>query len=403
MKQLKNKTITDVPGFLASGISIGIKEDNKKDLCIIYSKYKATAAAVFTTNKMKAAPLLVDIENIKNYNTQAIVINSGNANSCTGYEGIDNATKMIATAAQCLNLSPSEVLVASTGTLAKQLPMNLIIPGIKTACNNLESGTGFDAAEAILSTDTKIKTIAVEFQIDNMKVTIAGITKGSTMIHPDMGTTLCFIVTDINISKNILQAALKKCIDKSYNMISIDGDTSTNDMAVILANGSSLNKIIASFDESYDTFCEALSFVTTELAKMIVKDGEGATKFIEVEVTNAKTAYDAKVGAKAIVSSNLIKCECFGSSMKWSTIACVLGYSNIEFNENDFDISIMSGENNIKIVEKAQELQFNEEFLNFILSQDCIKILISLNLGKEKATAWGCDLTYDYVKANGYL
>jgi glutamate N-acetyltransferase/amino-acid N-acetyltransferase len=403
MNIFKDKTITDVSGILAAGISCGIKKDEKKDLCVIYSKYKAISAAVFTTNKMKAAPLIITMENIKNNNTQAVVINSGNANSCTGEDGLENARNMINTTANCLHLSPQEVLVASTGALAVQLPMDLLIPGIQKACSALSDNAGFDAAEAILSTDTCIKTIAVDFELKGKKVTMAGMVKGSTMIHPNMGTMLAIITTDAKISKYLLNKALKESISTSFNMISVDGDTSTNDMVIVLANGASGHDIIDSEDADYNTFFTALSFVNAELAKMIIKDGEGSTKFIEVYIENAKTQSDARIAARSVVSSNLIKCEMFGSVMVWSTIACVLGYSGIDINPKDFDIYIGNDNYETRIVKNSSEIKYDKASVKAILSGDFIKMRINLKNGENCATAWGCDLTYDYVKLNGYF
>jgi glutamate N-acetyltransferase/amino-acid N-acetyltransferase len=403
MRMIKGKTITDVSGIIACGIASGIKKDNKKDLCIIYSKLKATSAAVFTYNKVKAAPVIVNMENIKNDNTQAIVINSGNANSCTGQKGLENARKMIETAAHCLNLLPEEVLVASTGALAAQLPMEVVVPGIKKACGQLSEEAGMDAAEAILSTDTKTKTIAVEFEIEGKKSRIAGMAKGSTMVHPNMGTMLCFMVTDANITKDMLHKALKESVDMSFNMISVDGDTSTSDMVIVLANGASASRQIDTVNEAYKTFSEALNYVAVELAKMIAKDGEGSTKFIEVEVVNARTLQEARTAARAVVSSNLVKCECFGSAVKWSTIACVLGYSSIDMNSENFDIFIGSEKDKVQIVKRALEANYDKALLDSIVSEDFINILIDLKNGESRATAWGCDLTCTYVKANAYL
>jgi glutamate N-acetyltransferase/amino-acid N-acetyltransferase len=403
MKVLEGKTITHVNGFLAAGIASGIKKDNKKDLCIIYSKYRANSAAVFTSNKVKAPPLLVDMQNINNGNTQAIVINSGNSNACTGKEGFENAKRMVETAADFLDLTSVEVLVASTGALGKQLPMDIVVPGIKRACMELSDKAGLDAAEAILSTDTKTKTMAVEFEVQGKKVTMAGMTKGSTMIHPNMGTTLSFIVTDASITKTLLYKALKESIDKSFNMLSIDGDTSTSDMSVILANGTSGIKCIDSENEDYKVFSQVLDYVAVELAKMIAKDGEGSTKFIEVEVIGAKTLAEARTAARSVVSSNLVKCECFGSALKWSTIAGALGCCSININSENYDIFICNEKERVQVVKEALETNYDKALLDSVISGGFIKLLIDLKLGKSKATAWGCDLTYNYVKANGYL
>jgi glutamate N-acetyltransferase / amino-acid N-acetyltransferase len=403
MNILRNKNIADVPGILSAGISCGIKTDKKKDLCIIYSQYPAVSAAVFTRNKVKGAPLIVNMENIKNSNTQAIVINSGNANSCTGNLGIDNAEKMIEITAGCLNLFPQEVLVASTGALSSQLPMEKIIPGIKKACSFLSNDDGSSAAEAILSTDTCTKTLAINFQLDGKKITMAGMAKGSTMIHPNMGTMLAFIVTDADISKELLQKALKKSVDASFNMISVDGDTSTNDMAIVLANGAAGTAAITIEDENYLSFGNALAVLCTELAKMIAKDGEGSTKFIEVAAANAKKPEDAIAAARSIASSNLIKCEIFGGVIKWSTIACVLGYSDIYMDPCDYDIFISNDKSKVQLVKSSKEADYNEAELKKIMSGDFVKICIDLKIGEYSATAWGCDLSCKYVRANAYL
>ncbi|MBC2579770.1 bifunctional glutamate N-acetyltransferase/amino-acid acetyltransferase ArgJ [Clostridium sp. DJ247] len=403
MKVLDKKTITDIPGILAAGISAGIKKDEKKDLCIIYSKHKATASAVFTRNKAKAAPLIVNMKNIKNDNTQAIVINSGNANSCTGEEGLINAYKMVETAANCLKLSTDEVLVASTGILGVPLPMNSIVPGIEKACLLLSDNVGTDAAEAILTTDTTTKTISVEFELDGEIVMISGMAKGSTMIHPNMGTMLAFIVTNAKISKDLLNKALKASVDKSYNMISVDGDTSTNDMVIVLANGVSHHEIIDCKGKNYEVFCDALDLVNVELAKMIAKDGDGSTKMLEVEVINGKSLDDAIKCAKAIITSNLIKSAIFGNVVNWPRILCALGYSGANYELNKLDIFIKSTVEQLQIVKDGIGTAFDKHLATKILSTDCIKILVNLKDGESCATAWGCDLGVDYVRANAYL
>lgn len=403
MRVLLNKTITDVPGILASGIASGIKKEGKKDLCVIYSKYKASAAAVFTTNKIKGAPLCISMENIKNENTQAIVINSGNANSCTGDEGISNANKVLGTAAKCLKLTTSEVLLQSTGALGTQLPMDTIIPGIEKVCSLLSEHGGFDAAEAILTTDTIIKTLAVEFEIQGKKVIMAGIAKGSTMIHPNMATLTAIIVTNLSISKRMLEKAFKASVKNSYNMISVDGDTSTNDMAILLANGEAGNKQIEEENEEYKIFHDALDFMTIELAKLIVGDGEGSTKLLEVKVVHAKSVEDAKKCAKAIASSSLIKCGMFGSYPGFGDIACALGYSGADFKPGAFDIYIQSGAAKLQLVKNAAKADFNQDNAKTMLSNKLIELIIDLKDGEESGTAWGCDMGLDYVKKNAYL
>ncbi|HSQ88660.1 bifunctional glutamate N-acetyltransferase/amino-acid acetyltransferase ArgJ [Romboutsia sp.] len=400
MKILENKTITDVPYFKAIGIHCGVKK-KRKDLCIIYSEKKSVAAGTFTTNKVKAAPVILNMENIKSFNTQAIVVNSGNANACTGDEGLNNAYTMATTAADCLGLSPEEVLIASTGIIGVPLPMNIIIPGIKKACDSLSYTGGESAAEAIMTTDTFTKKITVEIEIDGKNILISGISKGSGMIHPNMATMLSFVVSDVNISKEMLSKALKDSVEDSYNMISVDGDTSTNDMVIAMANGSAQNSLIDNENDDFIKFKEALDFVNKELAKMIAMDGEGATKLIEVSLYNAKTVKDAKLCAKSVISSSLVKSAFFGSDANWGRILCALGYSDGEFYPEKIDIFFKNDVGTVQLVENGKGLCFNEELAKDILDQKNINITIDLKDGEYSATAWGCDLTYDYVKING--
>lgn len=400
MKILKNKTITDIPYFKAIGIHCGIKK-KKKDLCIIYSEKKSVAAATFTTNKVKAAPVILNMDNIKSSNTQAIVVNSGNANACTGDEGLTNAYNMAKSAADSLGLSPKEVLVASTGIIGVPLPMDIVIPGIKKACDLLSYSGGESAAEAIMTTDTFTKKITVEIEIDGKSVLISGIAKGSGMIHPNMATMLSFIVSNVNISKEMLSMALKDSVENSYNMISVDGDTSTNDMVIAMANGSAENSLIYNNSSDFIKFKEALDFVNKELSKMIAMDGEGATKLIEVSLYNAKTLKDARSCAKSVVSSSLVKSAFFGSDANWGRILCALGYSNGEFSPEKIDISFNNDAGTVQLVKNGKGLCFNEELAKDILDKKNINITIDLKDGNYNATAWGCDLTYDYVKING--
>ncbi len=401
MKVLENKTITDVQNFLASGISGGLKKSGKKDLCVIYSTVKAVGAAVFTTNKVKAAPVLLNMESIENDNIQAIVVNSGNANSCTGKQGMENAIKMAKTAANCLGISPKEVLVQSTGLIGLQLPMDKIIPAIEKGCSMISSTGGSDAATAIMTTDTFSKTLTVEFEIDGKNVMMSGIAKGSGMVHPNMATMLSFIVTDANITKEMLNKAFRKSVDDSYNMISVDGDTSTNDMSAVLANKCAGNTLIDCEDEKYYEFKKALDFVNTELAKMIAKDGEGATKLLEVSVINGKDIKNSKLCAKSIIRSNLTKCAFFGADANWGRILCSIGYSGADFDPEKVDISFKGNSREIQIAKDGMGLPFDEKLAKEILLEDFVKVIVDLNDGKENATAWGCDLTYDYVKING--
>ncbi|WP_251862300.1 bifunctional ornithine acetyltransferase/N-acetylglutamate synthase [Clostridium sp. Marseille-Q2269] len=401
MKILHNKTITDVPYITACGIKSGVKKSGKKDLSIIYSQVKACAAAVFTTNKVKAAPILLNMGNIKSDNIQAIVINSGIANACTGDTGYKNAKIMAETAANCLNINPSEVLVQSTGIIGKQLPMELIVPGIEKACSYLSKDGGNDASIAIMTTDTFQKTFTVEFEIQGKPIIMSGIAKGSGMIHPNMATMLSSIVTNANISKEILHKALKSSVEKSYNMISVDGDTSTNDMVTILANKTAGNTLINCTDKNYEIFKEALDFVNITLAKMIAKDGEGATKLIEATVLNAQTLENARKCAKSIICSNLTKCAFFGSDANWGRIMCAIGYSGADFNPYKVDIYLEDINDKLYIVKNGVGLEFDKNKAKEILSSNEIKVTVDLKSGTNCATAWGCDLSYDYVKING--
>jgi len=401
LKIIKDKLITDVPYFKASGVSSGIKKSGKKDLCVIFSEKESTAAAVFTTNKVKAAPVLLNIKNIKTAKIQAIVVNSGNANACTGKQGQEDASTMAELTASLLDISSDSVLVASTGVIGVPLPMNCIDSGIKNACRSLSYDGGTDAAHAIMTTDTFSKSVTVETELDGKKILLSGIAKGSGMIHPNMATMLSFIVTDANISKVMLQEALSKSVKKTYNMISVDGDTSTNDMLIILANGAADNKLIESKDASFDTFMEALDLLNTELAKLIARDGEGATKLIECNVINAVSSIDADKLSKSVISSDLTKSAFFGNDANWGRILCALGYSGGNFSPDKVDIFFESEAGCIQLVSDGEPLQFCEKTASEIMNKEYVKIKVDLHEGSFSATAWGCDLTYDYVKING--
>ncbi len=401
MKILKEKTITDVNGIKASGVSGGLKKSGKKDMCVIYSEGSPVASAVFTKNIVKAAPILMNMEHMKNSITKAIVVNSGNANSCTGDEGIENVNKMALEASKIMGIKKEEVIVQSTGLIGVQLDMKKIIPAIKLGCSKLSSCGGDDAAVAIKTTDTFEKKIAISIEVGGKEITIAGIAKGSGMVHPDMATMLSFVVTDLNISKKMLDEAFKDSVDISYNMISVDGDTSTNDMALVLANGLAENEKIVSPNDDFYKFKEALKYVNIELAKLIAMDGEGATKLVEVEVKNAKSIKDARRSAKSVITSSLMKCAFFGADANWGRILCALGYSEAEFNPSKVDVMFSSGEENIVIARNGMGLEFDEELAKKILLNESIRVDIDLNDGNNNATAWGCDLSYDYVKING--
>lgn len=400
IKILENKTITDVPFFKASGIHCGLKK-SKKDLCVIFSERKAVAAAVFTRNIVKAAPVLLNMKTINNNNIQAIVANSGNANACTGDKGYKDAELMAELTAQELNLSSSEVLVASTGVIGEPLPFNKIETGIKLACDSLSYEGGEDAGKAIMTTDTFLKKLTIEFEIDGKRSMISAIAKGSGMIHPNMGTMLSFIATDANISKSMLSKALKESVEDSYNMVSVDGDTSTNDMVIVLANGACENELIDSESKNYDAFKTALHFLNIELSKMIAKDGEGATKLLEVIVNHSKTLEDAKICSKAVITSSLVKAAFFGADANWGRILCALGYSGANLNVNAINIFFSNQIGTIQICKNGGNIGFDETLAKNILEEEKITITIDLNDGEYSATAWGCDLTYDYVKING--
>lgn len=401
MKLLVEKTITDVTGITASGISGGLKKSGKKDLCVIYSEGEPVASAVFTKNKIKAAPIAMNLKHIQNPITKVVVINSGNANACTGKKGLEDANAMAQLTANILEVAKEEVIIQSTGIIGVPLDMKQMNFAIKKGCQNLSSKGGLNASTAILTTDTSEKKIAVSFEIDGKKVTLAGIAKGSGMVHPNMGTILSTLVTDLNISKEMLDLAFKDSVDMSYNMISVDGDTSTNDMAIVIANGLAENKKIETIGHNFKKFKSILVYVNTELAKLIAKDGEGATKLIEVEVKNAQTLKDARISAKSVIRSNLTKCAFFGTDANWGRILCAVGYSDAEFNPNNIDISFSSKNEHIQIAKNGMGIKFDIDKAKEILLKPEVKVVINLKDGQYSATAWGCDLTYDYVKING--
>lgn len=401
MNIMPGEFIGDVSGFMASGISTGLKKSGKKDIGVIYSMEPAVCAATLTTNKSKAAPIYLSIDHLQSEFIQGIVVNSGNANACTGKEGLDNAYKMAEEVAKDLNVNSENVLVASTGVIGVQLDMNIITQGIKKACEKVSTDGGCDLANAIMTTDTFVKTITVKTNIGGKEVKISGVAKGSGMIHPNMATMLSFIVTNANISKEHLSKLFKESVSDSYNMISIDGDTSTNDMAVILANKTAENPAIEDNSEFSKEFKDALDYVNQELAKMIVKDGEGATKFIEVTVNNAFTKDDARKIARSVVSSNLVKTAIFGSDANWGRIMCAAGYADANCDLSKVDILFKNNIGTEKVLADGAPLDFSEESAKKILDDSFINIDINLKNGDYNAKAWGCDLTYDYVKING--
>ena len=381
MKFLKNN-ITAVDGFTALGKCIGIKK-GRKDFAIIYSNKLCNAAAVYTKNKVKGAPLYVDMEHLKDGKAQTIVINAGIANVATGKKGINDAITTCKLVAKELSINPHNILVASTGIIGKPLPMGIIKKGVKGIKKQLKKVN--QAAEAILTTDTMKKEIAIK--VDNF--IIGAIAKGSGMIHPNMATMLCFITTDADLSSKELKKCLINSVNESFNMVSVDMDTSTSDMVTILSNNTKkVNK---------NKFQQALTFLCKEMAKKIASDGEGATKLVEVTVKNAKSKQDAIKIAKSIVSSNLVKCALFGNDPNWGRIMCAIGNSNAYFKENKINIIIQ----NKLIVKNGIEVKtFNKKAISKLLKKDAVNIIVDLHLGKNEATAYGCDMSYGYVEIN---
>jgi len=381
--------ITYPQGIKATGIKCGIRF-NKKDLALIYSEKAADAWGTFTTNKFKAAPLVVIEKNLSlsEGKLQAVLINSGIANACTGERGIKDAWETVDYVSQGLNIKKEYVAVTSTGKIGEFLPLNKIKAGVAKAISCLDYTGGAKAAEAILTTDTKKKEIAVSFKLGEQEVKIGGMAKGSGMIHPNMATMLGFITSDISIKGELLQEALQQVVEKSFNMISVDGDMSTNDMVLLMANGLAGNRLIDKKDEDYYKFYQALHYVTEYLAKCIVKDGEGATKMIEVEVKNALSFAEAKNVAKAVINSPLVKTAIFGKDPNWGRILAAVGYSGVEVIPDKVDLYL------------KEKMFSRQEIHKYLESSDEIKIIIDLKMGEVNATAWGCDLTYDYVKIN---
>jgi glutamate N-acetyltransferase/amino-acid N-acetyltransferase len=394
--QIVQGGVTAPKGFQAAGVHCGLKKE-KLDLAVIYSAVPAAAAGVFTVNKVKAAPILVTMEHLAQGQARAIVVNSGNANACTGEKGLADARQMARAAAQALGIRETEVMVASTGVIGVPIKIDLVEQGIKEAVKNLSTAGGASAAEAIMTTDTFKKELAISFELGGRVATIGAMAKGSGMIHPNMATMLGFITTDAAIEEKALLAALREANDRSFNMITVDGDTSTNDMAGIIANGEAGNKKITIDEPEFDKFLAALSYITVELAKSIAKDGEGATKLIEVQVKNARTVADARKAALTVAKSSLVKTAIFGEDANWGRILCAIGYSGAEFDPDKADIAL--GDEMVAI--DGAGLAFNEENAKRILGQKQVVIYIDLKDGEAEATAWGCDMTYDYVKING--
>jgi len=394
--------ITAPKGYKATAAKAKIKKNGQNDLALIYSEVDATAAGAFTTNVVKAAPVLWDEKVIKN-KIRGIVANSGNANAATSKTGDEHTALEAETFAKCINANKEQILVASTGVIGVYLPIQNILETIQTAYKNLDSSleSGTLAAQAIMTTDTIKKEIAVEFEIDGVTVKMGAMAKGSGMIHPNMATLLSFVTTDADISQSLLEKAIKEAVVDSYNMISVDRDTSTNDTAIVLANGLAGNKKIDCEDENYKIFKDALKYISIELAKSMASDGEGATKFIEMNIKGAKTKQDARNLARTVVTSNLTKAAIFGEDANWGRVLAAMGYSGVKFDTNKVKITFSSKKGEIVLIENGVPIKFDETLASRILSEHDIKINAYLYDGNEEATAWGCDLSYDYVKING--
>ena len=399
-----NGGVTAPKGFLASGLNAGIKNQTKKDMAMVFSSTPCAAAGVFTTNLVKAAPVKWDKEIVTTSPyVQAVVVNSGIANACTGAEGLGYCADTAAEAAAALNIPKTAVLVASTGVIGKQLPIDKIKSGV-TALSKVLGSSREDAklaAEAIMTTDTKSKEVACTLELDGKQVTVAGMCKGSGMIHPNMCTMLCFVTTDVAISHELLQKALSEDVVDTFNMISVDGDTSTNDTVLVMANGQAENTPITKEGEDYKTFCEALHFIMIELSKKIAGDGEGCTCLFEATVIGAKDKNQARTIAKSVVCSSLTKAAVFGHDANWGRILCAMGYSGAQFDPEVVDIWLESKAGTIKIVENGIATDYSEETATKILSEEEVIAKMDIKEGNETATAFGCDLTYDYVKING--
>ncbi|KNZ42710.1 bifunctional ornithine acetyltransferase/N-acetylglutamate synthase [Acetobacterium bakii] len=402
MKIIEAGGVTTPKGFKAGGIHCGIKKQ-ALDLGIIYSEVMATAAVMTTTNLVKAAPILWCMEVMKNPNVQAVIVNSGNANACTGEQGRSVVLSTAKKLGTTLNIGPETILIASTGVIGLPLPVEKILSGIDELVPLLGSSSeeGLLAAQAILTTDTMAKTIGVEITINGVSVKIGGMAKGSGMIHPNMATMLSFVTTDAAIDADVLQKLLRETTIDSYNMISVDGDTSTNDMVTVLANGMAGNEKLTENSPDFEVFREAFVYVHKWLAKKIIRDGEGATKFLEVNVRGAKTKDDARVLAKSVTTSSLVKTAIFGEDANWGRVLCALGYAGAPFDPNKVSLVFSSQAGMITLLNDGVPIAFDEDEAKKVLSETDITIIVELQEGDEKAVAWGCDLSYEYVKING--
>lgn len=388
-------------GYKANGIRCGIRKNkDKRDLSLIVSEVRAACAAVYTTNLVKGAPIVVDKMHLADGHAQAIICNSGNANTCNA-DGVEIAEKMSKLTADALGLAENDIVVASTGVIGQRLDITPIAAGIPELAAGLSIDGSDKAIEGIMTTDTVPKSVAVEFEIGGKTCRLGGIAKGSGMIHPNMATMLVFITTDASVSPEMLQKALSGDVQNTFNMTSVDGDTSTNDTVVLMANGLAGNAEITSEGADFDEFMKALNTVTVALCRKIAGDGEGATKLLECIVTGAADKETAKIVAKSVICSSLLKAAMFGADANWGRVLCAIGYSQAEVDVNKIDVSFRSSKGLLEVCKNGAGIDFSEESAKEILLEKEIEILVDLNSGSENATAWGCDLTYDYVKING--
>ena len=388
-------------GFKANGIHCGVRHNRKKrDIAMIVSDTLCSAAAVYTTNLVKGAPIQVNKKHLENGKAQAVICNSGNANTCNA-NGVEIAEKMSELTANALNLNANDIIVASTGVIGQPLNIEPIANGIPELVKGLSVDGGKYAAEGIMTTDTVSKEIAVEFTVGGKTCKIGGIAKGSGMIHPNMATMLVFITSDVAISPEMISKALRSDVQETFNMISVDGDTSTNDMVVVMANGLAGNKEITTDGEDFNEFMKALNTVTVHLCRMIVGDGEGATKMLECSVSGAKTKEDAKKVAKSVVCSTLLKAAMFGADANWGRVLCAIGYSGANVDVDKVDMAFVSPKGRVDVCKNGSGIEFSEEIAKEVLLERDITIEVKLNDGEFSSCAWGCDLTYDYVKING--
>lgn len=393
--------VTAAKGFSAAGVHCGIRANkSKKDLGLLLADHPCAAAAVYTQNKVKGAPLLVTKAHLSNGTAQAVIVNSGIANTCNA-DGLEKAEGMCLIASAALDIPASEVLVASTGVIGQPLPLEPVQGSIEALTKALSPENHADFADAIMTTDTVRKEVAVEFSLGGKACHIGGCCKGSGMIMPNMATMLCFLTTDVAIEPELLEVALKQVVDETFNMVSVDGDTSTNDMVSILASGAAGNGCIDCQNGDFEEFVNALYVVLMNLSRKIAGDGEGATKLLECLVTGAESKEQARIVAKSVINSSLLKAAMFGADANWGRVLCAIGYAQTDVDVSRVDVSFASQNGAVEVCKNGAGIDFSEETAKKVLTCDEVKILVSLNAGDEAATAWGCDLTYDYVRING--